>query len=494
MPTTIAIRFPLGRYHATPWDRSVNEGAAEWPPSPWRLLRALIATWYTRWPDLPAEAFDTLLGALGDPPSYLTPPARPGHTRHYMPGLDHKSGLPDARKQRPKAEKNDPSGRDLIFDPFLSVRAQAQSGRNPTNCWSGGMRTSMPRSGSVLAKLVELLPYLGRADSVCEARLLDDDPVPDETWWRPGAEGDRTTRLLAPARPVSRAALEVTTVQVRKMRRTQPPGTVWVSYAAAGEEAVRRERRPAVRPVDAVRLAVMSRAPAKLTHGILLADAAHAAAARKFPDDVSRHIVGYRGAATDHQHAHWVPLPDPAGPADRVQTLLVYVPYGLTADEVSRLIGIRHISGRVGVTDGNGSGYEFRDLPAVDLLLHAAGPVRQVAPELCGPARRWRSLTPYLPVRHWHRNRETLAEFLATDVNAELSYRDPSANRVRASPDLRRPETWARGFRRYRMKEHLGKARCGLGLVLEFPEAVPGPLLLGQLSHFGYGAFVPDAE
>ncbi len=29
---------------------------------------------------------------------------------------------------------------------------------------------------------------------------------------------------------------------------------------------------------------------------------------------------------------------------------------------------------------------------------------------------------------------------------------------------------------------------------LEFPEPVPGPLLLGQLSHFGYGIFVPDAD
>ena len=54
MPATLAIRFPLGRYHANPWDRSVNEGAAEWPPSPWRILRALVATWHTRWPGLPA--------------------------------------------------------------------------------------------------------------------------------------------------------------------------------------------------------------------------------------------------------------------------------------------------------------------------------------------------------------------------------------------------------------------------------------------------------
>jgi len=39
----ISFKFPAGRYHATPWGRHVNEGAVEWPPSPWRILRALEA-------------------------------------------------------------------------------------------------------------------------------------------------------------------------------------------------------------------------------------------------------------------------------------------------------------------------------------------------------------------------------------------------------------------------------------------------------------------
>ncbi len=34
----IALRFPLGRFHATPWGRHVNEGAPEWPPSPWHAV------------------------------------------------------------------------------------------------------------------------------------------------------------------------------------------------------------------------------------------------------------------------------------------------------------------------------------------------------------------------------------------------------------------------------------------------------------------------
>ena len=52
MPVIIKLTFPAGRYHATPWGRHVNEGVPEWPPSPWRLLRALVAVWKRTCPDL----------------------------------------------------------------------------------------------------------------------------------------------------------------------------------------------------------------------------------------------------------------------------------------------------------------------------------------------------------------------------------------------------------------------------------------------------------
>ena len=44
----IEIGFLAGKFHATPWDRHVNEGIEEWPPSPWRILRALISTWHQK--------------------------------------------------------------------------------------------------------------------------------------------------------------------------------------------------------------------------------------------------------------------------------------------------------------------------------------------------------------------------------------------------------------------------------------------------------------
>jgi CRISPR-associated protein Csb2 len=467
MATTLAVRFPLGRYHATPWDRSVNEGAAEWPPSPWRLLRALVATWYTRWPDLPAASVDGILAKLGDPPSYLAPMARAAHTRHYLPDLSHRKG--------------DTGGTDLTLDPFLSLPRN----ENLLVRWDCEL-TGEQRA--VLAKLAELLPYLGRADSVCEARLLDSSPLPGQSWWRPGAEGDQTVRLLAPVPPVRRAILEMSTVDVRKTRRTVPPETRWITYSAPRPAILVPARREPAK-VQAIRFAVRSCASMKSSHGILLADAVHLQAARLLSQSGNVDLLGGNGAATDHRHAHWLPISEGIGADACVHAVVVYAPAGMSADDVAALVRISKVTGRLG--HANGHGYDVPGLPKVNLLLQAAGTIEQAAPELCGPARRWQSLTPYLPVRH--RKREQLPDYLSNDVATELRYRHlPSATVSLVDPDARLPDRWALGFRRYRLTEHMGRSRPGLGLRLEFAEEVDRPTLLGQLSHFGYGIFQPE--
>jgi CRISPR-associated protein Csb2 len=477
MPTTIAVRFPLGRYHATPWDRSVNEGATEWPPSPWRLLRAFVATWHTRWPDLPAPAFEGLLSALGDPPSYRTPPGWPAHTRHYLPDLDHKKG--------------DSGGTDLTLDPFLWLGRNADLETELLIQWAVDLNGERRET---LAKLTELLPYLGRAESVCEARLLDSNPAVDESWWRPGVEGRCRIRLLAPSQPVSRGALEISTVEVRRQRRTLPPGAVWIDYAAAKQT---RTRRPAAElpaaQIEAIRYAVTGPAPLTSSHGVLLADAAHRAAGDRLSaagiDDARRsEILGRGGAATGHQHAHWVPVADGELPGAAVKALVLWVPDRLRPEEVAAVISLGRLSGQLG-------SYQVRGFPPVRLLFQGAGTIAQMAPELCRPTRRWRSLTPYLPVRH-RKQKQTPANFFTADINTELRYReefrDLTATVAPIDPEGGLPDRWALKFRRYRLTEHMDKSRPGLGLRLNFGQELTGPLLLGQLSHFGLGVFVPE--
>lgn len=87
MPTTVALAFPWGRYHANPWGRHVNEAVVEWPPSPWRMLRALYSVWRCRVPELDAESVEGLLSSLAALPSFVLPPSIDTHTRHYLPDI-----------------------------------------------------------------------------------------------------------------------------------------------------------------------------------------------------------------------------------------------------------------------------------------------------------------------------------------------------------------------------------------------------------------------
>jgi CRISPR-associated protein Csb2 len=70
MRLTLRQSFPLGRFHATFWKANAfdEKVAGEWPPSPWRLTRAVVARWYQwrrettgTWPE---DELDRLVRAL----------------------------------------------------------------------------------------------------------------------------------------------------------------------------------------------------------------------------------------------------------------------------------------------------------------------------------------------------------------------------------------------------------------------------------------------
>lgn len=150
--TAIALNFHSGRFHATPWGRHVNEGAPEWPPSPWRLLRALVATWKRKLDGEFAESdMLALLTKLASPPSFVLPPATTGHSRHYMPWF-----------------KKGPDDKTLVFDAFVALNKTADI----VVAWPDEVLTAEQRE--ILSQLVQHLGFLGRSESWCDGRLLED--------------------------------------------------------------------------------------------------------------------------------------------------------------------------------------------------------------------------------------------------------------------------------------------------------------------------------
>ncbi len=466
MALTLGVRFPLGRYHATPWDRTVNEGAVEWPPSPWRLLRALVSTWHLRADGQVTDAqLDAVLRALSAAPSYRTPPVGEGHTRHYMPITEQ--------------DKHGMERTALVLDAFLAIDPAAEILVHwPDTTLGEGEREA-------LHTLVQLVPYLGRSESICEIRVVDaaDLDGPGQ-WWRPvGSDELGATRLLS-STDGARAELEVTPTALRKRNLLMPAGSQWVNYTCTGApprtRAVHHRHPPAV---TVVRWRLSTTAPFLSRYGVLATDRLRAGVLNTVKGSLGEHqppawLAGKCGAGKgtvgtdDHQHAHWLWTQRRGSVAD----LILWVPGGMDPDVLPTVLRRRVLRGP---PDWSPEGFR-----AGELHLVGVGDTDLLPEGTVGSATSWVSATPYLPNRH--RKRESVQAYLAADARRELAHRGlPELLSLRVLDD----GAGARLHRRQRMNPHGRRWNAGYSVQLTTAAPLTGPLCLGGLSHFGFGQF-----
>lgn len=477
--TLVAVKFPLGRYHATPWDASVNEGRVEWPPSPWRILRALVSTFKARLPHLPEDRIVSLLHKLvAEPPSYQLPLAGEAHTRHYMPTAKH-------------ALSNPGKNRSMALDPFLSVSPDRE------------LLVEFPHRADeeereLLSALLEAMPYLGRADSVCHARLADRAAEDGDTVrWVPGTSDHGGTRLLTPVLPFTIDHLSESPTELRRSNRLDPTRARWVDYKKVTPDRSRRSRKASQpRPaVTAVRWHLPDRGRPSVTETVAIADRLRLAAlSRALRGSGDRSIAaglsgrtdtGPRRAQPQHQHAHYLAFSQEKD--GRIDTVAVWAPGGLSVEEVAAVGSLRQLR----TPDW------LRGLHTYRLGLEALGSAEMALRELVGPSRVWVSITPYAPARRWCKNwndPEVRSEHVADDLKRELGFRkkDVPEQVEELAVGQFDGHDWRR-FRRGRPRRgEQGQNRPAIPLRLTFAEPVEGPLVLGGLSHFGLGLFRPD--
>ncbi len=516
MGVTITVRFPHGQYHATAWDSAANGGDVEWPPSPWRLARALLSVWYTRCPHIPETHLAEVLDVLREPPRYWLPPVTSEHTRHYFPQTEFRSG-----DEKPKTV--------MTLDSAVHVTPGAPI----VYQWE---REVSQDARSSLSTLVESLPYLGRAESVCEAELVDDlgvlgslDPL---GWCEPAPDGGN--RVLCLTESTTRAELEQRPDAMRAAKRLQPEASRWVSYTRPVRSPDRRRSgTPAARPsgVRVVRWRVSSTAPFGAEFGLYATEALRAGRTKALEeaDSVTSawtgHIMRKNGLSgpplehDGHEAVHWFWLEggdrgevfDWSGEVDRgsvvppagrrVRDLAVWLPRE-DIDERAVASVVRGYRGQSGLFRPRG--YQPKGYVPADLHLVGVGSPEMVLPELVRPtAREWVSATPYLVTRHRRRS-QTVPEFIEADVRREWSRRSFLAGAELESVevvDAEYPSRWAQQYRRRRWLLPEGARRSrGMGvpseqamvrLRLTRPLGVPVPVALGALSHFGFGLFVP---
>jgi len=512
----VELNFPAGRLHATPWGRHVNEGAVEWPPSPWRILRALLATWHLKAKaDVPEPVARELIHALASKaPVFQLPPASLGHTRHYMPIIEGKNQ---------KTTK--------IFDAFIHV--------------SGPLRIAWdvplsPEPNRALALLCDRLGYFGRAESIVEAKaqlvdtqvhsdarpLPENEPVPDgnelirllspvteqehRAWLAkqqmapsaPQAQG-RRPRVATPPRPALPIdifeAIHAETGDLQQAGWTLPPGSRLVDYVRPENcfavRPVRFHGKPSQRPTVA-RFAVQSQLLPRITRAVSVAERLHQALLARFPDGAAPQVFTGRDAdgkpSSGHRHAFI--LCEANGRRDAITHVTVFTPAGFDVPARRALENLRKVWGHGGhdlqlVLLGFGERSTFADAP------------------LLGEARVWRSLTPFVSTRHPKTHRDGRPKLDADGWPIGSPAHD--LRRLIAEARLPAPEKVEElreipvNSRRLRPLEFQTERRHGDGrrahpsgraFQIRFAEPVCGPLAFGYGAHFGLGLFVPAEQ
>lgn len=545
----ISLKFPAKRFHATPWGRQVNEGAVEWPPSPWRLLRALVAVWHHKFPDVSEELVRPLIERLAAPPRFHLPPASQGHTRHYMPLVN--------------------DDRTKVFDTFVTVSPEDAV----VAVWEDMDLPEVQRQ--LLGQLLAAMSYFGRAESWVEGEILDRPPaainaepcdlgelppegcelvrtlmpVPpaDHIAWYATTRDEHRRRKMAELTASARSkgkpteklalskkdeqaveaglpptlfdALHADTTELRKAGWNQPPGTRWMNYArpvnAFAPQATRRRSRSRKILPTVARFAICGTVRPLLTETVSIGERLRRVVmgcSKKVRNDQNAAEVfsGKREdgspSATGHQHAHF--LCEASEGDQRISHATIFAPCGFDSED--RLAFARLASSGMWGSEGH-------DLT---LVLLGVGQPEDFGgrrsdsgqSEILATSRTWISRTPFIPTRHMKfrasdevdlvARQQALIRELQNLIRTELRQRpqwrahadtveiEPILNPKLAGVTLGGHHIHWLEFRRTRNTGGGSKSsNLGYGFRLRFAEEVTGPISLGYACHYGLGLF-----
>jgi len=495
--------FPLGRFHATPWRvNPFDDPYGEWPPSPWRFVRAVVARWY-QWAresarERRSDELDALVKALCTSRYAFHLPqtaSRGSPVRQYLPT-------------------------EFAWDPGERKKAGVQTYKRSLaqdNYWctvpneDGAVWWFLEGEDwneslvEVLDRCLERIIYFGRAESFTRIeRIMDGYPKEPNCVLLDHPQRDLVP-VLAPQENATREDLERVTDTDMVAGRSVPPGAVY-RYAPRPRRPLAREnpnrarlqqRRHLIQFVVGWNVAPEARAVVRLTsrfRGAVLRELVRIKSRgtcstwSRAPRDLRKEVAFFAGKAAagrpleGHRHTEFfVWLED--GVPTRLLVWRDSEPFDEDEERAIFAAAEREISWAAPGDDADA--WKVRLLP---LDRGVSAPSGFDGMEY----RVWESMTPYVPPRRYLRGgKPRERESVENQVRRELSLRGFSeVDRVRVkvtgshwvAVHIPRGDRTGRAF--------LGDRR-GYRLRIEFPNPVRGPLRLGHSSSFGLGLLAP---
>jgi len=551
--TTIQLTFPWGRYYAHPWGINPTRlREAEWPPSPWRLLRALVSAWFRAHPgQVPSAECIALVEALGrELPDIGVGKVSFGHTVHWQPnyGATAKEDNAEAAYKNTRHENH-----------FAAVHGPV------VFRWQDVSLT--PELESLLKSVLTELTYFGRAESLCHAEVCPPDAGESgkETGWclptdgrkisatcrdvfcpKPGAapsgewnfqftdlwmrrkDLDKHNPDNAPAHLVDKLLSSDMKLDGAEWRSYQMPDG-WPHKWIVRTPLISRSTKK-LAPSDGPKVAhylcfsLQCRVPLLPKFIVPISESFRAAANRHLckvhgNGTASFALFGHakdrpNDAVGDHQHAFYLPMAAHDRANGPLKKLHVWCPYGFTQAEIEILLRISHLAW--------GSG----KYPVRPVLTELAKEPPADAPFSTGrmASRLWRIASPFVPPRYFYRR---VGDRLTIKDNDQPEFQLLECLRaigIEAAGEVRRiplgSQQTATGQtlweivrtpvgeeEHFRDATHVSVHRPGsstthererrVGYFFEIESKEPVTLrvpALGHSCHFGLGLFVPGAQ
>lgn len=491
--------FPLGRFHATPWKVfPYDDPHGEWPPSPWRLVRAVLARSY----QLDREVADST-EAHAELREALVRAFATSQVEWQLPPSSWRG--PGLRQYHPAEFKRVPSSASepgmmaynttKVLDNFWVT---AQGSTTPVLWHFDGPDWTPPLLSHLDACLARMT-YFGRAESITEIRRIEATPSTGKPVKLSPRRSGKAVPVLALQPDATLAQLEATTDAPSVKETNIPPGSRWM-YAE-------RPARPPIRPVkspmpelpstsliqfaigstvtprykDTVRITERFRAKVLGSYTKLLTGNAKMKWADA-PPDVRKKAFLLSGRQPDgttakgHSHASFFLCGEESSPS----RLCVWRSEPFTPEEHRAILDAA----------ATPLPLSYKDDPWTITLV----PLDKLVPPPPGfnkkVGRVWATLTPYVPSRHVYDRKGRVKEewSVESQVQADLA--------ERSNPQPAKVEIEDAGWVKvhHKMQKGSGQSNCdkrGYLVTLIFDEPVIGPISLGASSHFGLGLFVP---
>lgn len=509
--------FPLGRFHANPWRMFPFEDPhGEWPPSPWRLLRAILArshqlerehdVQYQPWRESLVRAFCTSAFCWCLPSfSWRGPGLRqyqpatfewdpPNRTKNVQ---GNSVNIPGERKFRPT----------LIRDNFWIVGSSV-TGPYPSVVWwiLDGEEWSEDVLGLLDASL-ERMTYFGRAEAITEIQRVR--KLPKDVQVNCVLEKNPSLDSVPVLAPIVNATLEqvqVVTDDPSAKNSTVPPGAHWMYAKRPVRPPVKLQKSTSKegRSTRLIQFAVGSRVSPIKKSVVALTQRFRGRVIRQFlggswqqANVTQRHAVRLlAGKEADgshlldgrHPHARFGVLFD--AETNRAARLFVWRDQPFTAKEKRAILNaaereLELIFGR----EGSRGPWTIRLVPLDSQAQAPSGFDGQCHYH-------WQTATFYVPPRHTYnrKGRVKKGESPKEQIRLELMRQGYDVANLAISIDDQTTE-WVQVHRPHRVrrgqKDPKNNERRGFRVSLKFDKPVSGPIFLGHSSHFGLGLFIP---